>query len=154
MNIPNIFLAAADTAANIAETIAENTADIQSVMDNGMTTAEKVEESGKMFADGMGTVFLVLIVLWGIIALFKVFFYDIPNKKAKAVSESAVPAPEQAVAPQQQPTAPDDSELIAVITAAVAAYIADENGSDVPVPETSFRVVSFKRMKNGGWNKA
>jgi len=158
MNIPNIFLASSDVVTTLIETVEQSSDDIQSVMNNGMSTAEKIDESLKIFADGMGTVFLVLILLWGIIALFKVFFYDIPNKKAKvkSVTEPTEAVAEKTVYIETQPVAAvtDESELIAVITAAVAAYIANENGDTIPVPETSFRVVSFKRVKNGGWNKA
>ena len=66
---------------------------------------------------GMGTVFLVLILLSGLIALFRF----IPNTDKKP---AAKPAPVK-VAPVVTPAAPeavqDDTQLIAVITAAIAA---------------------------------
>ncbi|MBQ4067078.1 MAG: OadG family protein [Clostridia bacterium] len=101
---------------------------------------------------GVLAVFSVLAVLWGTLALFKVFFYDIPEKKKKAAlaekQKNTPPAPEPVAEEPAVPVA-DDSELIAVITAAVAAYTA-KSGNALP-----FRVVSYKRVRGaGGWSGA
>ena len=70
---------------------------------------------------GMGTVFLILILISFIIYLFKVIFYR--NKTS---------APETDV-PLEKVTEEDESELIAVITAAVQAF---ESGAQ---PELQFQ---------------
>ena len=54
---------------------------------------------------------------------------------------------ETASAPQTQ----DDGELIAVITAAIAAMI--ESGDYKNEFVGGFRVVSFKRNTGGAWNR-
>jgi Na+-transporting methylmalonyl-CoA/oxaloacetate decarboxylase gamma subunit len=110
-------------------------------------------------ATGMVMVFAVLGLLWGIVALSKVVFYDLPKKKANAENKSAsnkaaqapVQAPAQTAAPVAQPEAQDDAELAAVITAAIAAMI--ESGDYQNEFVGGFRVVSFKRSSARAWNK-
>lgn len=147
-NIPNIFLAAA--------------ASIEDVMNNGMSFQEKTSMSLEMLADGLGTVFLVLIILWGMLSLCRVIFYDIPNKRKSSASSDSDKADsdtvdeESAVYDADTLDAEDETQLIAVITAAVAAYREAENlenGVENSEADTSFRVVSFRRAKSGEWNK-
>lgn len=115
---------------------------------------ERLGDGLQVFVVGVLAVFGVLAVLWGVLALFKVFFYDIPQKRAEALkkkSEEIVPVevnkPAETVA---APSADDDTQLIAVITAAIAAYNAASGKSALP-----FRVVSYKRIKGAnGWNGA
>lgn len=95
---------------------------------------------------GMLMIFSVLAVLWGVLVLFKFIFAREPKKAKKAV-EPVAEAPAEAVA---EPVATDDGELIAVITAAVAAYRAAEEGT---AEAGSFRVVSFRKTNGGrAWN--
>lgn len=80
---------------------------------------ELVKQAGLNTILGMGTVFLVLIILLIVISLFR-FIPDPSQKKAKA--PAAVASVDNAVAQiieneEQQ----DDTELIAVIAAAIAA---------------------------------
>lgn len=115
---------------------------------------ERLGDGLQVFIIGILAVFGVLAVLWGVLALFKVFFYDIPKKRAEAnkkKSEEIVPVDVNATAPTSEEETPtDDTQLIAVITAAIAAYTA-ENGK----PALPFRVVSYKRVKGAnGWNGA
>ena len=71
--------------------------------------------------------------MWGALLLFKMAFHDLPNKrKAKVVEEISTTVEE--VVPQTS----TEEELIAVLTAAIAAY-ESESGN------IKFRVVSFKR---------
>ena len=85
----------------------------------------------------MGTVFLVLILISFIISLFK-FIPMLMNKFEKkeepvqpAVQAQPAPAPKLVV--DKAPAAPaDDTQLIAVITAAVAAAM-EQDGVSVPV---------------------
>ena len=111
---------------------------------------DRISLSGEMLLRGMGTIFFVLALLWGILELFKFFAYTLPQKrsgetpaptkpvkekpvKAKPAVKAEAPAPAVSTAPAQH----QDLELVAAITAAIAAYL-DQ-------PTTSFRVVSFKR---------
>ena len=98
---------------------------------------------------GFAVVFAILAILWGILSLFKVFFYVIPEKKKHAAKQTEVPsaapaAPETVAAPAAPAAsaAADDSELVAVISAAIAAYrsLAGESVG-------GFRVVSLKKRK-------
>ena len=85
---------------------------------------------------GMGVIFAVLIILWAVLSVFRLVFYKGGKEKTAEAVPTPVPAPEAAPAPIA-PTATDDAELIAAITAAIAVVM--------DAPETSFRVVSFRR---------
>ena len=107
------------------------------------SVGEKLALGGKMLLMGMGVVFAVLLLIWGSLELFHYLFATLPEQmKAKAVAKedeakAAEPAPAAPAAPiAVAPTA--DTELVAVITAAIAA---SENA-----PVGSFRVVSFRRV--------
>ena len=107
------------------------------------SVAEKFALGGKMLLMGMGVVFAVLLLIWGSLELFHYLFATLPEQmKAKAAAKedeakAAEPAPAAPAAPiAVAPTA--DTELVAVITAAIAA---SENA-----PVGSFRVVSFRRV--------
>ncbi len=119
-------------------------------LDAGLSMAEKFSLSGEMLLRGMGTVFMVLAILWGFLSLFKVF--SAPEKPAKTPKQVApapkteakpVPAPAPAETPVSTPAPSDDAAVIAAICAAIEAYRAEEGLSGLP-----YRVVSFKR-KNG-----
>ncbi|MBQ2706618.1 MAG: OadG family protein [Clostridia bacterium] len=90
---------------------------------------------------GMLVIFAVLSVLLIVLTAFKFIFYKQPKTEKKAAPvkvEAPAPAPVAAPAPAPaEPAAADDAELVAVITAAIAAMM--------DAPQTSFRVVSFKR---------
>ena len=107
---------------------------------------------------GIVMVFAVLTLLTLILYLSKVFFYDIPEKKRakkKAINEEGFKpdvntAP--AVAEEHTANEADDAELAAVITAAIAAMLDNEEYKEEF--RGGFRVVSFKRSDNSGaWNK-
>ena len=111
---------------------------------------DKLALSGQMLAMGLGVVFAVLLLLWGFLELFHFLVATLPStdgfkrfvaslKGQKAPEAEEKPEPAKPVAPA--PTAPaatSDTELVAVITAAIAA---SENA-----PVGSFRVVSFRRV--------
>ena len=90
---------------------------------------------------GILTVFAVLCIIWLFLVLLRVFIHDLPKRSAakKAAKAKAVAVEAVAAAPAAAPMPQEDAELIAVITAAIAAYQADESGM-------SFRVVSFRRV--------
>ena len=110
----------------------------------GAFSPERLALAGQMTLIGMGMIFAVLAILWGVLAIFKLVFAR-PKKKAEQTPVAA-PAPiEEAVADEM-----GDGELIAVITAAVAAYIESE---EPDVANNGFRVVSFRRANGGkAWN--
>ena len=85
---------------------------------------------------GMLAVFAVLCSLWGCLVLFKIVFHDIPEKKAKAAS--VVEAADEADVTPSTVAANDDSEIIAVIAAAIAMAESESQG-------LKFRVVSFRK---------
>lgn len=98
---------------------------------------------------GMGTVFVVLILISLIISLFS-FIPKIQasftKKEAPAkVAAPTAPAPVAVVEAQNEDLA-DDTELVAVIAAAIAAY--EGTSAD------GFRVRSIRRANTGKWKKA
>ncbi len=96
---------------------------------------------------GFAVVFGVLVLIWGCLALFKVFFYTIPNSKNNSSNEKPTPAVAKTVeipqtAPAQVTKASDNNAVVAAIIAAICAFRAQNaegNGA--------FRVVSFKKRK-------
>ena len=120
-----------------------------------MSFGERLEYALQGTVTGMVMVFAVLGLLFGIISLSKVVFYDIPEKKKKnkqkAQAAYVAPAPAPAVESVENTAAQDDGQLVAVITAAVAAMI--ESGDYKDEFKGGFRVVSFKRSAKSAWNK-
>ena len=97
---------------------------------------------------GMAMIFAVLSILWAVLAVFK-FIFAKPTKSKKPVPVEEVPVAVEVV---EEPVADkaDDAELVAIITAAVAAYMASE-AADTTLG--GFRVVSFRRANGGkSWN--
>lgn len=121
------------------------------------TTGEKMAKAGMNTLMGMGVVFAVLIFISWLISMFK--YINVFEAKMKAKKAAAAPAP--AAAPQAAPAAPapapaaapaeeenltDDTELVSVITAAVAAYEGKET------VDNGLVVRSIKRVSNKNWN--
>ena len=106
-----------------------------------LSLSEKLSIGAEVALMGIAIVFLVLILLWGLLELFRVVFYTIPNRK-KASAAPAVPAPETEAVPTEEEASADEGELVAAITAAIAAYRGAEGA---PASPTGFRVVSFRR---------
>ena len=101
---------------------------------------DKFTVGGTTFVRGMCTVFAVLSIIWLCLSILRFFVYDLPRRRAEApVAEQAKAAAEAKAPAPAALTATDDSELIAVITAAIAAATADQGGG-------KFRVVSFHRV--------
>ena len=90
----------------------------------------------------MGTVFAVLIFMSFLISLFKYIpmFMNKKDKKEEPVQKKAV---EQTVDVSEEPEM-DETELVAVIAAAIAAY----EGTTTD----GFVVRSIKRRKSNKWN--
>ena len=96
---------------------------------------------------GMGMIFAVLSILWGVLALFKLIFARPAPKKTEP---APAPKAEAVVAPEPAAEQTDDTELIAILTAAIVAY---ESSCGNEVAPSGFRVVSFRRTNGGkAWN--
>ena len=121
----------------------------------GAFSPERVSYAIEMTILGMVAVFSVLALLWGILSLFKVFMYDIPqnNAKTKVVPSVKEPAKVEPVAAPAPVVNTNDDATVAAIMAAISAYIS----SDPALAEQyagGFRVVSFKRASTkASWNK-
>ena len=119
----NIGIDGTDHDANV---VIVASSDGQQLKTDSITTnvnyslGEMMGQAGLNTVLGMGTTFIVLIILMALISLFKYIpklqaaFAKKPEEK-----EAPAPAPAAAAAPVVQET--DDNELIAVIAAAVAA---------------------------------
>ena len=110
-----------------------------------MSLAEKLGEGFVIFIIGILVVFSILMILWALLAVFKVIFYTIPNKKKQKSSQKPKKAPEQKPVQNVTPVAEedDDTEIVAVITAAVASMLGKS--------ESGFKIKSIKRTSK--WNK-
>ena len=111
------------------------------------TTGENMTKAALNTLMGMGTVFAVLIFISWLISCFRYirYFEDKMNKKNPApvpAVNRAVPAP----APAAEEDLTDDLELVAVITAAIAA------SEDTPADGLVVR--SIRRVPGSKWKKA
>lgn len=124
------------------------------------TTGERMTKAGMNTLMGMGTVFAVLIFISCLIGCFKYINQWETNAKKKAADKAAAAAPAvSAPAPAPVQAAPvleaaeeaedvsDDTELVAVIAAAIAA-------SEGKASADGLVVRSIKRVPNGNWKKA
>lgn len=112
------------------------------------TTGEKMTKAAMNTLMGMGTVFAVLIFISLLIGCFKYINAFENRAKAKAAAAApapAVSAPVQAAAPEEEELA-DDLELVAVITAAIAAATGSSTDGLV--------VRSIKRAPGAKWKRA
>ena len=146
-----------ESVESVIEESAESEAEGKLPMDlKPENIGERAQIVLEVFVTGMLSVFAVLALLWGIIALSKVFLHDIPNakknknKKTVAPVSPVTPAPAIADAVEETEEV-NDGELVAVITAAVAAMI--ESGDYKNEFANGFRVVSFKRSAKNAWNR-
>ena len=119
----------------------------------GIFSAERWAYSGEMLVLGMGMIFLVLTILWGILAIFTKTMGNAEKKPAKEEK----PTPKVESKPVQTPAVPvaapaSDDAIVAAITAAIAMTI-DSDPALSSQFAGGFRVVSFKK-KSGktSWN--
>ena len=105
-----------------------------------LTFGEKMKNAGLNTLIGMGTVFAVLVLLCLIISCFNIFPKLEAKKKAKKSNDVAVAPIAQIIEKEEMS---DDSELVAVITAAIHAY---ESSSAVGTTD-DFVVRSIKRRR-------
>lgn len=115
-------------------------------MDVNYTLAQSLQRAGLNTMMGVGIVFVVLVFLSFVISLFR--FIGAASDKSMVSNEAPKPIPP---APVQAPAAPaaaetDDTELIAVIAAAIAA--AENTTTD------SFVVRSIRKVNKTKWRNA
>ena len=99
-------------------------------------------------AIGIGIVFFGLVVLIGLVKLISVATASLGKKKEapKPAPQPTTPATIKPIVMEETPAAQDDGELIAVITAAIAAML--DEGS-------AFVVRKVRRVSNTpAWSKA
>ena len=109
----------------------------------GVQLSEALSFGGLTAVTGMSIVFGVLVVLMIVLYLFKLIFYKNPKKTAKPVEE----VKETPVVETKEEDDVDDDELIAVLTAAVAASL---NTSTYNLNIKSYRRINDARP---AWNK-
>lgn len=128
--------------------------DMNSVFNNGMSLSERLLDGGRMIIIGVCTVFAVLFIIWLLLTVFRFFVYDIPRMREGKSSDNNAPsggtsAGGSVSACVAVPADEANGQLIAVITAAIEAYRAQEGDGALP-----FRVVSFRRRNQGRpWNR-
>lgn len=109
------------------------------------TTGENMSKAAMNTLMGMGTVFLVLIFISLLIGCFK--YIGVAEQKMKGKKAAPAPAaPAPVAAPVVEENLADDLELVAVITAAIAA--AEGTSSDGLV------VRSIRRVPGNKWKRA
>ncbi|MGO5052235.1 OadG family transporter subunit [Lachnospiraceae bacterium LCP25S3_G4] len=112
-------------------------------VDAKYTTSEILKKAGLNTLLGMGTVFVVLIFISLIISLFK-YIPAIEAKFSKKSLHKTTDIQAEPVAINAVEEACDDLELVAVITAAIAASTGTSSDG--------FVVRSIKRRKTNKWN--
>jgi len=103
---------------------------------------EKIYEGLSVLGIGMGTVFSVLLILMAIISLMRLAMKLI-SKSPTVKPAAVIPSPVPVIAANKSVS---DEELIAVMSAALAAYSASEN-----IPAQRLVVRSVRRITN--WSK-
>lgn len=115
--------------------------------------SENMVKAAVHTAIGMGTVFLVLIFISLVIGCFK-YINEWERKSKEKAASAPVPAAPAMAAPPVVAAAPeeeeltDDLELVAVITAAIAASMGDD------VPADGLVVRSIRRKPGAKWRRA
>lgn len=94
---------------------------------------ERMAGSAVTMLMGIGITFCVLLLLWGFISVMGKAM-NTGKKNSKAQPQAATVTPAVAPAPAPAPKAESDDTLIAVLTAAVAAYEEDMSSRNSCVP--------------------
>lgn len=96
------------------------------------TTAQKLAKAGMNTLIGMGTVFVVLVFISFIISLFK-YINKFQNKNKKELVKEPEKLSENVTASESDEYLADDYELVAVISAAIAAYEGEASSNGLVV---------------------
>ncbi len=117
---------------------------ISMVVNVNYTFGEKMTNAALNTLLGMGTVFIVLILISLIISSFSLIS-KFEKKEKKSETEKSV---DNTIAQIIEAEEADDTELIAVISAAIAAYEAANGGSSDGVVIRSVRKVNRNKWQN------
>ena len=114
---------------------------------NGNTFVENAKEAGTVSLLGMGAIFAVLALMWLVIEISHRMIVGPGPKKEPAPKTEKKPEKPAKRAKKNVPAAPaapvaDNGALIAAITAAISAAMAEDGYTG------GFRVVSFKRASD------
>ena len=96
------------------------------------TTAQKLAKAGMNTLIGMGTVFVVLVFISFIISLFK-YINKFQNKNKKELVKEPEKVSENVTDSESDENLADDYELVAVISAAIAAYEGEASSNGLVV---------------------
>lgn len=110
----------------------------------GVTLSEALSTGGMVTVVGLGIVFSILVILMVVLYLFKVIFARQPKTEKTVAAETVVNNEPVAVTAVDEP---DDEELIAVLTAAIAASL---NTSTY-----NLQIKSYRRIRDDrpSWNR-
>lgn len=113
-----------------------------------LTNAQEVTTMSEALLNtgiGMGTVFLVLILISFIIYLLKFVprLFEGKKKEEKPAAPAKTEPVKEAAVAQTAVAASDDAQLVAVIAAAIAASMTEETG--VPVAPDGLVIRSIKK---------
>ncbi len=116
-----------------------------------MTIGEALAEGLQVTVVGLAIVFGVLVILMLVLMAFKAIFYKEPAKAAKtlpAAQSKALPAARKKDENKAEPAPMDEGELVAVLTAAIAAAYSTST--------YHLNIRSYRRVGNASpeWNKA
>lgn len=105
-----------------------------------LSFGDRATQAGIVTLQGMLTIFLVLVILWGAIELMHSVLYARKKKKKikTFISEEEKPSPSPVEA-KAFGTPEDNGAVVAAIVAAIRAMRAEEGNTG------AFRVVTFKR---------
>lgn len=107
--------------------------------------SELIKQGAIIFVVGYVLVFVVLSIIWGILELSRLFFTrkNADSEKTAEAQNTTAPTPAQTKAEE------DDDELIAVLTAAVAASMGRTSTYNL-------NIKSYRRVNNQSpaWNRA
>lgn len=109
-----------------------------------LTLGEKLSEGVMTLLIGMGTTFAVLIVLWFLVAMMGRIISSMNKKQADVIPAQPETAPEPVLTAAEEPEETVTPELIAVLSAAIAAC----EGPDAP--RMTIRSVHRTTRWNGG----
>lgn len=112
------------------------------------TRSQIMSKAGLNTLMGMGTVFVVLILISLVISCFGLISKSQAKNAAKAKEQEQVLAPVVEAPVEEYEDATDDLELVAVITAAIMASMGDE------APAEGLVVRSIKKRNASKWKNA
>lgn len=111
-----------------------------------LSMGEKAMGAGITTLMGMGITFIVLLLLWAVIAIMSKAMTSVNKPTVQAAPTAAAEAPKAAAVQEA-----DNSELIAVISAAIAAY---EGTSSLAASNLVVKKISRAGGESTAWGKA